>query len=89
MRMTAIHAQTERKRQDRSARCAEKYRCRDRTRQFRGLIRPISAACATAGAAQGEKRLSSAWIQAIFSSNSMPLGECRFTVLQASYRKNT
>ena len=28
MRMTAIHAQTERQRQDRSARCAEKHRCR-------------------------------------------------------------
>jgi hypothetical protein len=40
MRMTAIHAQTERKRQDRSARGAEKHRCRDRTRRFRGLIRP-------------------------------------------------
>jgi hypothetical protein len=53
MRMTAIHAQTERKRQDRSARCAEKHRCRDRTRRFRGLIRSVSAACATAGAAQG------------------------------------
>ena len=76
--MTAIQTQTERKRQDRSARCAEKHRCRDRTRQFRGLIRPVSAACATTGAAQGEKRLSSAWIQAIFTSNSMPLGECRF-----------
>ena len=78
MRMTAIHAQTERRRQDRSARCAEKHRRRDRTRRLRGLIRPLSAACATAGVAQGEKRLSSGRIQAIFTPSGTPLGECRF-----------
>lgn len=78
MRMTAIDAQTERKRRDRSARCAENPRCRDRTRRFRGLIRPVSTACATAGAPQGEKRLSRGWFQAIFTSKGMPLGECRF-----------
>ncbi len=35
MRMTAIHAQTERKRQDRSVRCAEKHQRRARTRRLR------------------------------------------------------
>ena len=77
MRMTAIHVQTERKRQDRSARCAEKHRRRDRTRRLRGLIRSVPAACATADAGRGEKRLSRGRIQAIFTSVGRPLGECR------------
>ncbi|MBP8931405.1 MAG: hypothetical protein KBG46_09030, partial [Paracoccus sp.] len=42
-----------------------------------GLIRPDPAVCATAGAACGRKSLSSARIQAIFTSNDTPLGECR------------
>ena len=50
MRLTPIYFQTERKRQDRSGRCAEKHRCRDRTRRFRDLIRPVTATCTTAGA---------------------------------------
>jgi uncharacterized protein (DUF2141 family) len=77
MRMTAIHAQTERKRQDGSVRRAEKHHRRARTRRFRGLIRAVSAACATTAAAQGGKRLSGGRIQAIFASDSRPLGECR------------
>ncbi|CAM5321373.1 hypothetical protein ATER59S_03533 [Aquamicrobium terrae] len=64
MRMTAIHARTERKRQDRSARCAEKRSCRARTRRFRGLIRTVPAPCTTAGANRDKKRLSSGRIQA-------------------------
>lgn len=59
MRMTAIHARTEQKRQDKSARRVEKHRCRDRTRRFPGLIRLAQAACAAAGAGLGEKHLSS------------------------------
>ena len=55
MRMTAIHAQTERKRQDRSARCAEKHRPWARKQRLRGLIRPVPAACATAHGAQSER----------------------------------
>ena len=74
MRMTAIHIQTERKQQNRSARCDEKHRCRDRTRRFRGLICPVSVACAPTGAAQDEKRLSSAPIKALLASNGTPLG---------------
>ena len=35
MRMTAIHAQAQRKRQDRSVRCAEKHQRRARTRRLR------------------------------------------------------
>jgi hypothetical protein len=77
MRVTAIQAKNEGKRQDRSARYTEKQRRRDRTHRFRGLIRPVSAACATAGAAKGKKRLSSGRIHAIFTSGGRPLGECR------------
>lgn len=58
MRMTAIHAQTERKRQDRSTRCAEKRSCRARTRRLRGLIRPVPGVSTTEDAGRGEKRLS-------------------------------
>jgi hypothetical protein len=78
MRMTAIRAQTERKRQDRSARCAEKHRRRARTRRLRGLIRPVPAPRPVAGDTQGGKYLYSDWIQAIFTSAATPLGECRF-----------
>lgn len=79
MRMIAIHAQTERKRLDRSVRCAEKRRPWARKQRLRGLIRPDPAVCATAGAACGRKSLSSARIQAIFTSNDTPLGECRLS----------
>lgn len=75
--MIAIHAQTERKRLDRSVRCAEKRRPWARKQRLRGLIRPDPAVCATAGPACGRKSLSSARIQAIFTSNDTPLGECR------------
>ena len=79
--MIAIHAQTERKRLDRSVRCAEKRRPWARKQRLRGLIRPDPAVCATAGAACGRKSLSSARIQAIFTSNDTPLGECRLIAL--------
>ena len=75
--MTAIHAKTERKRQDRSADCAKKHRRRDTTRRLRGLIRPVPTTCATTDATRDEKRLSSGRIQETFTSNGMPLGECR------------
>lgn len=77
MRLTAIHVQTEQKQQDRSARCDEKHRCRDGTRRVRGLVRPVSVACATADAAQDEKRLSSRRILAILASEGTSLGERR------------
>jgi hypothetical protein len=67
MRMTGIEAQTERKRQDRSARCAAKHRRRSRTQQSRCLIRPAPEACTVADAAQDKKRLSSGRIQAILT----------------------
>ena len=77
MHMTAIHAQPERKWQDKSARCAEKLRRRARTRLLCGLIRAVSAACAASDAAQGEKHLSGGRIQAILTSDGTQLGECR------------
>ena len=86
MRMIAIHAQTERKRLDRSVRCAEKRRPWARKQRLRGLIRPDPAVCATAGAACGRKSLSSARIQAIFTSNATPLGECRINLPETELR---
>ena len=77
MRMTAIRTQTERKRQDRSIHCAEKHRPWARTQRLPGLIRPVTAACATPDAARGEKRLSSGRFLPIFISDGTPLGECR------------
>jgi TPR repeat protein len=47
-----------------------------------GLSDLVSAACATAGAAKGKKRLSSGRIQAIFTSVGTPLGECRMKGLR-------
>ena len=77
MRMTAINAQTERKRQDKSVRCVEKYRDRAKTMWPRGPIRPVSTACATAGAGRGEKRFSSARTQVILASDRRHLGGWR------------
>lgn len=54
MRVTAIHGETERNRLDGSARCAEKRRRRARSRQLRGLIRPVPAARAAKDAGWGE-----------------------------------
>jgi hypothetical protein len=64
MRVTAIHDQSERKRQDKSASHAENHRNRAKTQRLRGLIRPVPAFCATADAGRGEKCLSSGQIQA-------------------------
>ena len=83
MHMTAILAQTEQKRQDRSVRCAEKHRRRARTRRLRRLIRPVPAACATKDAGWGEKCLSSRQNQAILTSEGRPLGECRSKLLNS------
>ena len=76
--MTTIHAQAERKRQDRSVCRAEKRLCRARMLRVRGLIHPTSAVCATTDTARGEKRLPSEQNQAILKSSGGPLGECRF-----------
>lgn len=75
--MTTIHAQAERKRQDRSVCRAEKRLCRARMLRVRGLIHPTSAVCATTDTARGEKRLPSEQNQAILKSSGRPLGECR------------
>ena len=76
--MTTIHAQAERKRQDRSVCRAEKRLCRARMLRVRGLIHPTSAVCATTDTARGEKRLPSEQNQAILKSSGRPLGKCRF-----------
>jgi hypothetical protein len=78
MRMTAIHAQTERKRQDRFVRHAEKRRRRAVTLRVRGPIRKARGVCANTDTAQGEKRLFNWQIQANVTSSGRPLGECRF-----------
>jgi hypothetical protein len=54
MRVTAIQAKIERKRQDRSARGAEKRRRRAEMLRVYGSISPTSGVCATTDAAQGE-----------------------------------
>jgi hypothetical protein len=84
MRMTTIHAQAERKRQDRSVCRAEKRLCRARMLRVRGLIHPTSAVCATTDTARGEKRLPSEQNQAILKSSGRPLGECRLARLLQS-----
>ena len=82
MRVTAIQAKTERKRQDKSARCAEKHRRRAGMLRVYGPIRPTSGVCATTDPARGGKRLTSWRSQAIFTSEGRPLGECRLNLLQ-------
>ena len=52
--------------------------------RLRGLIRPVPAACATADAGRGEKRLLSEKNQAISTSVGRPLGECRLRILVES-----
>jgi hypothetical protein len=80
--MTAIHAQTERKLQERFARCAEKHHRRARTRRLRGLIRSVPAVARAAGDAQDGKGLPNDPVQAIFTSGATPLGECRVRELR-------
>lgn len=75
MHMTAIQAETERNRLNRSVRCAEKHRRRARTPRLRSLIRPVPAPRSVTGDTQGGKYLYSGWIQAIFTSAATPLGE--------------
>ena len=77
MRVTEIQAETEQKRQDRSARHAEIQGPRARKPRLRGPIRPVPAAGATADAVRGKKCLFSKQLQAILTPNGRPLGECR------------
>jgi hypothetical protein len=77
MCMTAIHVQTERRRQDRSARRAGKHHRRARTRRLRGLARPVPGVCTTEDADRGEKRLSGRADLGNFHVTGTPLGECR------------
>ena len=54
MRVTAIQTQTERKRQDRSVRRAEKLLRQAGMSRLYGPVRPAPVDCATADAARGE-----------------------------------
>jgi hypothetical protein len=77
MRVTAIQAKAARRRQDKSARCAEKRRRRAGILRIYGPIRPTSGVCATTDAAWGGKRLISWRSQAMLTSDAGPLEECR------------
>lgn len=77
MRMTAIHVQTERKRQVGSVRRAETYRPWAREQRLRGLIRPVPAAWVTTDTTQGEKCLFNWQNQMNLTADGRPLGECR------------
>ncbi len=74
--MTAIQAKTERKRQDRSIRRAEKRSRQDRMRRVHGPIRPAQGVCATPDTARGVRRLFNWQIQGNLTSDGRPLGEC-------------
>jgi len=58
MHLTTVRTQTERKRQDRSVRRAEKLRCHAGMTRVRGLIRPTPGVWATADTARDEKTCS-------------------------------
>jgi hypothetical protein len=77
MRITAIYALTERKRQDMYVRCAEKRRCWAGMMQVHRMIRPAQGVYATAEAGVSEKSLSSGQSKAILTSDGRPLGESR------------
>ncbi len=77
MRVTAIQTKTERKRQDKSVRRAEKRRRRAGMLRVYGPIRPTSGVCATSCSTKGENRLINTHNQVILKSDGMPLGECR------------
>ena len=81
MRVTTSPIQTERKRQDRSVRRAEKHRCRAGMMRVHRMIRRAPSVCATADAARGEKHLIGWPRQATMRSDGTPLGECRLTGL--------
>ena len=85
MCMTTIRTQTERKRQDRSVRCAEKHRRRAGMLRVYGPICPTSGDCATTDDARGGKRLISWRSQAILTSEGRPLGECRLRGANGGY----
>ena len=84
MHMTALQAETERNRLDRSARCAEKRRRRAGMLRVYGPIRPTWDVRATTDAARGGKRLISRRSQAILTSEGRPLWEFRLKTTLAT-----
>ena len=77
MRVAAINDQTERKRQARPVRRAEKHLHQSRTVPLRCLIRPVFAACAPASAAQGEKACSAVRFRQFLRQTAHQLGNVR------------
>lgn len=71
MRITAIQAKIERKRQDASARSAEKRRRRAGMLRVCGPFRTTSGVCATTDTARGGGRLISWHNQAILTSDCL------------------
>jgi hypothetical protein len=83
--VTAIQAKIERKRQDRSACCAEKRRRRARMLRAPGPIRQTPGAFTISGTTQKDKKhLFSGQIQPILRSSGSQLGECRFRTIRTT-----
>ncbi len=88
MRMTAIRTQTERKRQDRSVRHAEKRRCRAGTLRVHGPIHPTSGAGAIADAAWGENACSTGKIRRSWRQTAGHLGNVGLmSFMRSPYKK--
>jgi len=81
MRMTAIHAQTERKRQDGSVRCAEKPGGYRRMTPVDDLIRPNRPPRTAVAAISSAERLTRRPRQPILTLYGRPHGKCRATPL--------
>jgi hypothetical protein len=81
MRMTAIHAQTERKRQDGSVRCAEKPGGYRRMTPVDDLIRPNRPPRTAVAAISSTERLTRRPRQPILTLYGRPHGKCRATPL--------
>lgn len=75
MRMTAIQAQTERKRRDRFVRRAEKRRHQAEQMRVRGPIRPVSAVGATSDTARCKEKLPGRLGHATLTSDGTLFGE--------------
>ena len=80
MRVTAIHAQTERKRQDRSARCPEKPGGYRTMTPVDGLIRLNRRPRTGAAVIRSTVRLTRRAGQPILPLTGRPLGECRVII---------
>jgi len=83
MRVNAIQPQTERNRQDRFVRRAEKLSRKGRMLQVRAPIRPVPGVCAAADTTRGENHLSNGRNQEILLPSGRSLGEHRLKLFHA------